>query len=296
MTEVSTPARTKPFWANRLSPQLNTLWRGRWRPGTVEPARYLYDHELVLVTEGACTVQIEKTGHELRAGDYVIIPPDTYHTTSTASGVYRNCIHFDWERTRIDRSRVIWCFYPKRPPRSALGRCPSFVPKKYFFGSFRQIAPISALVETLFHRWQTGDQVTQALSRGTFLEVIILLMSRADQKTRAPRHPLEYAYAVRDLLDEQIDSKEGIQQLLITLGFSYPHLCRQFRGAFGITPVEYRNAQRLERAKTHLANPRLTVAEVAFKVGFTDAGYFSRQFRRQNSLSPKEWREHPIFP
>jgi AraC-like DNA-binding protein len=279
------------FWANHLSPQLNRLWRGRWRAGTVEPARYLYDHELVLVTEGACTVQIEDVRHELGIGQYVIIPPDTYHVTTTRRGVYRNCIHFDWKETPGKKAHPLCSYYPERPKKSAVVQAPSFVPRRYFAGEFLHTATISSLVETLFHRWQTGEQVAQALGRATFLELLVVLMNPPGLKTRASNVGFEHACAVRDLLDQQGESTDGIQDLLGKLGFSYPHLCRLFRKAFGITPIEYRNALRLERAKALLLNPKLTIAEVAYAVGFRDAGYFSRQFRRQNGASPRDVRQ-----
>ena len=92
------------------------------------------------------------------------------------------------------------------------------------------------------------------------------------------------------MLDANIRSELGIQELLQTLGFSYAHLCRGFRSAFGLTPVEYRNAARIEQAKTLLRDTNLTIAEIAHQVGFQDAGYFSRQFRKLNNLKPREAR------
>ena len=291
MMSSSLQSRRRNFWANRLCPRLNTLWRGKWRPGTVEPARYLYDHELVLVTEGECTVQLGDAKHELRAGQYIIIPPATYHVTTTRRGVYRNCIHFDWNDAAVETPRPICCYFPDRPKKSAVVSCPGFVPRRNFLGDFDSRPEIAPLIETVFHRWQSGDQLGLGLSRATFLEILIRLMNPDQLKTRPANLGVDHACAVRDLLDQRSESSDGIQDLLASLGFSYPHLCRLFRGAFGITPVEYRNALRLERAKALLANPKLTVAEVAYCVGFKDAGYFSRQFRRQNGIRPIELRK-----
>jgi AraC-like DNA-binding protein len=278
-------------WVNLVSPQLNNLWRGPWKPHTVEPARYLYDHELVLVTEGACTVEMADSLYELRVGSYLIIPPDTYHVTTSERGVYRNCIHFDWVPTRRRKSQPLFRFHPERPEKSSVNPCPFPIPRQAFAGQCRQDVPLKALIETLFYRWQTGTQVSRALGRATLQEILILLLFSADGPVRPHGLGHAHAYAVREILERQSDSAHAIQGLLTSTGFSYPHMSRLFRSAFGITPVEYRNALRLERAKVLLQDPKLAIAEVAYAAGFKDAGYFSRQFRRQNGTSPGEFRQ-----
>jgi AraC-like DNA-binding protein len=285
MTDTS---ESNARWADRISPQLNTLWRGRWKAAFVEPARYLYDHELVLVTEGSCVVQIEKTRHELTEGDYIIVPPDTYHVTTTPRGVHRHCIHFDWERTRPKAAHPLFRYAPERPERKAVRRCPAFVPRRAFTGSFASIPAMRPLLETLFHRWQTRRRIDQALARATLLEILILLLTPPERDARTHDLGREHAYVVRGLLDR--NDHAGIQELLKSSGFSYPHLCRLFRATFGLTPVAYRNALRLERAKALLANSRLSIAEIAYEAGFKDPSYFTRQFRRQNKISPREAR------
>lgn len=278
-------------WVDLLSPQLNNLWRGPWKPRTVEPARYLYDHELVLVTEGACTIELEHSRHELRAGNYLIIPPDTYHVTTSERGVYRNCVHFDWVLTRRKKSQPVFRLYPERPEKSAVHPCPFAIPRKLFAGECRKEVPLLPLIETLFYRWQMGTRVSRAMGRATLLEILVLLLNPVEGPLRPFGQGRDHAYAIREILERQCDSPHAIQGLLTSTGFSYPHMTRLFRSTFGITPVEYRNALRLERAKVLLQDPKLAIAEVAYAAGFKDAGYFSRQFRRQNGASPGEFRE-----
>lgn len=45
-----------------------------------------------------------------------------------------------------------------------------------------------------------------------------------------------------------------------------------------------------QRGKNLLRNPSLTIAEVAYRIGYTDPATFSRAFSRRNSLSPQQWR------
>jgi AraC-like DNA-binding protein len=57
--------------------------------------------------------------------------------------------------------------------------------------------------------------------------------------------------------------------------------------------VQELNATRLDRASDMLSDPRaggLSVAEVAFRCGFLDAGYFTRLFRKRFGITPRAWR------
>ena len=66
--------------------------------------------------------------------------------------------------------------------------------------------------------------------------------------------------------------------------------CREFKAAFGVTFVEYVAAQRMLHAKRLLANPTMPVGDVAMAVGFNDPSYFTRVFRKQEGVSPSEYR------
>lgn len=66
--------------------------------------------------------------------------------------------------------------------------------------------------------------------------------------------------------------------------------CREFRAAYGVTFVEYLSSFRVMEAKRLMANPRMSVADIAAAVGFNDPSYFSRLFRKQEGVSPSEYR------
>ena len=66
--------------------------------------------------------------------------------------------------------------------------------------------------------------------------------------------------------------------------------CREFKNAFDVTFVEYVATYRVSQAKRLLANPNMLVADVALAVGFNDPSYFTRVFRKQEGLSPTEYR------
>jgi AraC-like DNA-binding protein len=65
---------------------------------------------------------------------------------------------------------------------------------------------------------------------------------------------------------------------------------RAFKQHLGITFREFLLRHRIARAAGFLKNPRASVTDVAFAVGFTDLSYFARMFRRYTGSAPSQYR------
>jgi AraC-like DNA-binding protein len=87
----------------------------------------------------------------------------------------------------------------------------------------------------------------------------------------------------------QYAQPKSIAQLAKELGYHRTHFAKMFRHYIGMSPQAYLIKVRLEKAKKLLKQP-LTIEQVAFNVGFTDALYFSRQFKKYYGLSPTRYR------
>jgi len=66
---------------------------------------------------------------------------------------------------------------------------------------------------------------------------------------------------------------------------------RRFQQATGMSPLEYVHTLRLEEAKQMLEAGSRPIEAIANEVGYEDAGFFSRLFRRKVSLTPAQYRK-----
>jgi transcriptional regulator GlxA family with amidase domain len=66
---------------------------------------------------------------------------------------------------------------------------------------------------------------------------------------------------------------------------------RRFEQATGMSPLEYVHTLRLEEAKQMLESGEQSIEAIANEVGYEDAGFFSRLFRRSVSLTPAQYRK-----
>ena len=69
---------------------------------------------------------------------------------------------------------------------------------------------------------------------------------------------------------------------------------RVFHAAFDQTFQDYLLNLRIEHAAELLLNPTACVSDVAYAVGFRDASYFGRAFRKAHGMSPTQWRHHQL--
>jgi AraC-like DNA-binding protein len=67
---------------------------------------------------------------------------------------------------------------------------------------------------------------------------------------------------------------------------------RKFHHSFHLTPQRYLRKLRLRVASRALVYTGQTLAEVASGCGFSDQSHFTRAFRRQFGLTPRDYREH----
>lgn len=68
------------------------------------------------------------------------------------------------------------------------------------------------------------------------------------------------------------------------------HFCRAFRQSFGVPPHRFHTARRIDRAKALLADPKLSVTDIALDIGFRETSSFSMAFRKLAGRRPTQYR------
>jgi AraC-like DNA-binding protein len=110
----------------------------------------------------------------------------------------------------------------------------------------------------------------------------------AQQKETNPsQHQVEQAIRWLNL---QYSKPISIEQMAHALGYHRTYLSKIFKQTTGLSPMNYLLKIRMERAKL-LLQERLTVEQIASSVGYPDALYFSKQFKKWYGCSPSEYRQ-----
>ena len=83
----------------------------------------------------------------------------------------------------------------------------------------------------------------------------------------------------------------SVEMLSYELGMSRVNLYKKLLSITGSTPSEFIRTIRLQRAEQLLRQSGMTVAEIAYKVGFNNPRYFSKYFKDQYGMMPSQYKE-----
>ena len=100
------------------------------------------------------------------------------------------------------------------------------------------------------------------------------------------RHSISY-------MKENLDAKLTEKELAHQAGLTPQHFCVLFKTETGETPTRYLNRLRMDQACELLASDRhsrLSIKEIAARVGCNDVSHFVRDFEKRFGLSPKRYR------
>ena len=91
----------------------------------------------------------------------------------------------------------------------------------------------------------------------------------------------------KKMSDELFD----FRQFALEMNVSKSTLHQKNNQFTGLTPCKLVLSFRIQIAQKLLLNYSLNISEVAYQIGFNDAQYFSRCFRNEVGISPKEYRK-----
>ena len=102
---------------------------------------------------------------------------------------------------------------------------------------------------------------------------------------------LECIEDVMRYIREHINEPLNRERLAAVAGFSVPHFHRVFTAHVGESAASYVRRLRLERAGRKLRMGAVNITEVALAAGYDTHAAFSKAFKQQFGLSPREFRQ-----
>ena len=98
-------------------------------------------------------------------------------------------------------------------------------------------------------------------------------------------------YQTTAYIKENLAEKLTLEDAAEHVSLSKSYFCRILKDELGYTVTEYVNHLRVERAKLYLRDSTMSIADIAYAVGFDDQSYFTRIFKKLTNVSPGQYRK-----
>lgn len=133
-----------------------------------------------------------------------------------------------------------------------------------------------------FHMCTTVDEVFELLGE-TFIKGI---SDVAQAKEQSETKPIRSA---RKYIQEHYNESVKLEDVSSLIGFNPNYFSGMFKQQTGMNFSEYLTHVRIEKAKQFLIQGKLFAADIAIQIGYGDAKYFYKIFKKSTGLTPMEF-------
>ncbi|MDQ7729459.1 helix-turn-helix domain-containing protein [Halomonas sp. SpR8] len=253
-----------------------------WR---IRPHRHADLVHILFISHGSVELELEGTGHQLQSPSAIVVPAMAIHGFLFSPDV---------------EGHIITLAKPLADHLHALMGESSTLKKADFYPLLQpnqtdKIATLVAQIDQEYRQPAPGrNRLLEALIQALVVELSRLYAyTGSTAKRYGPRQSdkgrqhLEHYQA---LIEAQYREQPSIEKLAEQIGVSSAHLnllCRQLAGR---SALQLLHERLLLEAKRQLTYTNMTIGQVSDSLGFSEPAYFTRFFKRNTALSPRDFR------
>lgn len=240
------------------------------------PHRHPDLFQMVWVTGGNGVHTMDTAAYKMRANCLYTLSPGIVHTCKSSADLKGFILHF---------SAAFMLPTSERHPAN------SFHFGEAHKSDIQQITHIFEQIHQEFNQVRKGKErlVQSLISMLLVYKDRLVISSTADSE---PNKRQVINQKFQGLVNEHFTSQKRLDFYANALHISLPHLKESIKKATGISASEFIQKRVILEAKRQLIYSKLSISEIAFLVGFADANYFFKYFRRLVGQSPGEFRKN----
>jgi AraC-like DNA-binding protein len=238
------------------------------------------DFILMYCAEGKGNLNYEGREQRIHAGDVFILPPSVEHA-------YRADSEQPWT--------LYWCHFQGNEAQAFFDFIYADASSKllcrnsdidflYRFKELLDAARESACLETMVHASNLLRHILTRIERNNRVQQEKNSHEKHDLSLKIPR--------IQQFMRSHLSKTLTLDELARFSHCSKYHFSREYHRLTGSAPLKHFNEMKMEHACFLLEQTTLSVSAIATQLGFEDALYFSRVFRKVYRQAPTEYRKN----
>lgn len=229
------------------------------------------DNKIYVIEEGEIVVEGGGVSFVAKQGDMVLIPSFVIHSARLTEKkfVKKSWIHFAMKQGATE-----------------------------FFSGYSH--PVKITVPNLSHTLAVINGVIEAselaepfralATSSKIFELVSIFMANSHPKQ--PIASVDNIDKAIAYVNDNFTSQFTLEFLAEKFNCSCNHFIKKFKEKTGYTPIKYLSVKKIEEAKRLLENTDMSISAIMDEVGYTDASYFSKLFKKLVGYSPKNFRDN----
>ncbi len=233
--------------------------------------------KLYFVLDGEFIYEIGGKNFLVKAGQMVYIPANTLY----------NC-----RLTRKQKLNKYYIHYTATIQNESLFQKLGISNDNYVL-TIADRAPVEKMFQKLFYFTDYFSSTAKLVQQQAVLtEIIAFYIERCftSSSTSVPKLREKFAEIVT-YMENHLAEPLTLTDLSNMQLMNSSQLVREFRQAFGLSPMRYFDKLRVEKAEYLLRETDSPVHMIACAIGIVDQAYFSRFFKNHTSMTPTEYRK-----
>lgn len=237
--------------------------------------------EIKVITEGSAVITIEENEYRVKKGDILLANPfESHKMNNDKVGYY-----------------ILLCspkyFLKKFDNNDFYDICMPFVNGQLRFPNVITDKKVAEIIVEIFNAKKL--KYSYISQEGLLNHLFSYMFSNIEtysvgiEKALYLREKSKIEPAIKHI-EEHIEEDLDIDKLASLCHVNKFYFSRLFKSAMMITPHEYVNMVREQKAEYDLLCSNKKISQIAKEIGISDEYYFSRWFKKRHGISPNEYR------
>lgn len=251
--------------------------------------------QLWYVVKGTCRHLVDNIVYEMKRGYMLILPPNAIH-------------NFECDDEELE---ILACDFMLELVTDSLQenigengyKLIRFVYLEAFISSLKKVTP--CLIFEGVQRMEIEERLTKMLQiyskEERFYEIelkaellgLLVCIARGYDKMGKKEEKSLYKKAIQSCIayvEEHYDEKFTVLKMAKYCAMSESYFTFFFKEVTGVSFIHYLNTYRIKKSKTLLIETDMSLEKIAEKIGFSDATYYARVFKKIEKITPQQYR------